>query len=130
MSGRWWPIFRQIIQTLSIVNHFPFGNQNVGPLAIPQPSLLICVCCHGYKHSCTFHPKGWIVYLVSHWQPLGTPFKVFVLHSLIFITSFPDNISLNEYQNVILWLNIYVGLWCLKPLSTIFQLYRGGQLLN
>jgi hypothetical protein len=26
-----------------------------------------------------------------------------------------------------LFLNIEVGLWCLTPLSTIFQLYPGGQ---
>ena len=32
-----------------------------------------------------------------------------------------NDISVHEYNSV------RFGLWCLTPLSTIFQLYRGGQ---
>ena len=40
----------------------------------------------------------------------------------LFIT-FNFELTLNNYG--ILWLGLV--LWCLTPLSTIFQLYRGGQ---
>jgi hypothetical protein len=30
-------------------------------------------------------------------------------------------------RNIVLHHNEVIGLWCLTPLSTIFQLYRGGQ---
>ena len=51
-------------------------------------------------------------------------------HRTIFFISFIINYEVKTKTKKLLsvWLKYQIGLWCLTPLSTILQTYRGGQL--
>jgi hypothetical protein len=49
-----------------------------------------------------------------------------ILHNSFFLRWKASSVANNTLGNHI-WIWFDLGLWCLMPLSTIFQLYRGGQ---
>ena len=53
--------------------------------------------------------------------------KLYNIDFIVFPPIFINNIAENYQYSVEL---VWFGLWCLMPLSTIFQLYRGSQFME
>ena len=110
-----WKIMLSILVTLE----FPWRWHSIGNNSTLPTCSFSCSCTFMRQLDRSFQNYYSIISINKSWNVLSHNNHMFFLLPLL--------VSVTTCSNYITKVNIELGLWCLTPLSTIFELYRGGQ---